>query len=362
MAMFAFQHGGETATDAAIHEALAGNLCRCTGYGPILAAGEANPPRAADPDPDLVASLKALRRTEPLSLRHVDPLTGKVRQAFVPRTADELARYRTEHPEARIVAGATDVGLWITKQLRELPALVFVADIAELNRIEEGPGRLSLGANVRYTEAREALARLHPDLGELVRRIGGLQVRNAGTIGGNIANGSPIGDMPPALIALGATLMLRRGEASRTIPLEDFFIAYGRQDLAAGEWVEAVHIPRPAGDALVRIVKLSKRFDSDISSLCAAFCLPIDAGRIGDARIAFGGMAGIPARAPHCEGALSGKAWTEATIEAAAEALRRDFAPLDDLRGSAEYRLEAAGNLLRRLWHEQAGAPELAHV
>jgi xanthine dehydrogenase small subunit len=156
--------------------------------------------------------------------------------------------------------------------------------------------------------------------------------------------------------------MLRRGEASRTIPLEDFFIAYGRQDLAAGEWVEAVHIPRPAPDALVRIVKLSKRFDSDISSLCAAFCLPIDAGRIGDARIAFGGMAGIPARAPHCEAALSGKPWTEATIEAAADALRRDFAPLDDLRGSAEYRLEAAGNLLRRLWHEQAGAPELAHV
>lgn len=204
--------------------------------------------------------------------------------------------------------------------------------------------------------------RLHPELDELIRRIGGLQVRNAGTIGGNIANGSPIGDMPPALIALGATLTLRRGDTRRTLPLEDFFLAYGTQDRAPGEWVERVHVPRPAPDTLVRIVKLSKRFDSDISSLCAAFVLPIVDGTIGDARIAFGGMAGIPSRAPACEAVLRGGRWTPETLDAAAEALRADFTPLDDLRGSSEYRLAAAGNLLRRLWHEQAGAPDLAHV
>jgi xanthine dehydrogenase small subunit len=297
-----------------------------------------------------------------LLLRHVDPVSGELRQAFLPRTPDELAAYQLANPDSRIVAGATDVGLWVTKQLRNLERLVFIGDVAELGRIEEEEAGVTLGANARYTEAREALARLHPDLGELVRRIGGLQVRNAGTIGGNIANGSPIGDMPPALIALGASLTLRRGEARRTIALEDFFVAYGRQDRAPGEWVEQVHIPRPPGTAIVRIVKLSKRFDSDISSLCAAFMIPVENGRIGAARVAFGGMAGIPARAPRCEAALVGADWSAQTLEAAAEALREDFTPLTDLRGSSDYRLKAAGNLLRRLWHEQAGVPELAHV
>jgi xanthine dehydrogenase small subunit len=198
------------------------------------------------------------------------------------------------------------------------------------------------------------LARLHPDLGELVRRIGGVQVRNAGTIGGNIANGSPIGDMPPALIALGAELTLRRGSERRTIPLEHFFLSYGKQDRRPGEFVESVRIPRPSPDMLIRIVKLSKRFDSDISGVCGAFALRIGGDVVTEARVAFGGMAGIPARAPRCEAALTGKAWTEATVEAAAEALASDYDPLDDLRGSAGYRRAVAANLLRRLWAEQA--------
>jgi xanthine dehydrogenase small subunit len=348
--------------DVPVGDVLAGNLCRCTGYGPILAAGEANPPAPAAADPALVSALKSIRRLQPLLLRHVDAVSGELRQAFLPRTADELAAYQIANPDSRIVAGATDLGLWVTKQLSSLERLVFIGDLAELMQVEEGEAGVTLGANVRYTEARQALARLHPDLGELVRRIGGLQVRNAGTVGGNIANGSPIGDMPPALIALGASLTLRRGKARRTFPLEDYFIAYGRQDRAPGEWVEQLHIPRPARGALVRIVKLSKRFDSDISGLCAAFMIAIENGRVGSARIAFGGMAGIPARAPHCEAALRGAPWSAETLDAAAEALRADFTPLTDLRGSAEYRLEAAGNLLRRLGHEQAGAAALADV
>ena len=363
MSLYARSIAAEGTEGLAVGDVIAGNLCRCTGYGPILAAGEVNPPRPAAPDPELAASLKALRRCDPLSLRFADPESGRVREAFVPRSADQLAAHQVEHPEARIVAGATDVGLWVTKQLRELPSLTFVADVPELKRIEEQPDGLTLGASVRYSEAAGALSRLHPDLGELVRRIGGLQVRNAGTIGGNVANGSPIGDMPPALIALGATLTLRRGEARRTIPLESFFLAYGEQDRAPGEWVEEVHIPRPSAQALVRIVKLSKRQDSDISSLGAAFVLPIHDGTIGEARVAFGGMAGIPARAPRCEAVLSSRPWTLETIEAAAGALRGDFSPLDDLRGSAEYRLEAAANVLRRLWYERQGdIPSLADV
>jgi xanthine dehydrogenase small subunit len=317
-----------------VGDVIAGNLCRCTGYGPILAAGEAVLVAAED-DSATVAALRALR-----------PAYGH------PATADELADLLVAQPETRIVAGATDVGLWVTKQLRDLGPTVFVGDIADLRRIEETEEALTLGAAVRYSEAREPLARLHPDLGELVRRIGGVQVRNAGTIGGNIANGSPIGDMPPALIALGAELTLRRGGARRTIPLEAFFLAYGRQDLAPGEFVESVRIPRLEAGALVRIVKLSKRFDSDISAVCGAFAIRFGGGRIAAARVAFGGMAGIPARAPQCEAALTGQPWTEETVESAARALAADYQPLSDLRGSAKYRGAVAANLLRRLWVE----------
>jgi xanthine dehydrogenase small subunit len=320
---------------------IAGNLCRCTGYGPILAAGEANPPRSRDDSgiAELLCSIEPARSGEGW---------------FAPRTADELAALLLEHPEARIVAGATDVGLWATKALRDLGTMIFIGDVADLRAIDEDADGLTIGAGVRYTEAMEALARLHPDLGELVRRIGGLQVRNSGTIGGNIATGSPIGDMPPALIALGAELVLRRGDARRTIPLEDFFLSYGVQDRAPGEFVERVRVPRPAEGMLIRIAKLSKRFDSDISALCGAFALRIEGERIAAARVAFGGMAETPKRAPACEAALTDAPWNEATIEAAADALARDYQPLSDLRGSAEYRSVAAANLLRRLWAETA--------
>jgi xanthine dehydrogenase small subunit len=332
MSLYGRSLGAAGTEGVPVGDVIAGNLCRCTGYGPILAAGEAVPAAAAA-DPELVEALRALQ-----------PAYGH------PASTDALAELLLAQPETRIVAGATDVGLWVTKQHRELGPTVFIGDIAELRRIEEGSDALTLGAAVRYSEAREALARLHPDLGELVRRIGGVQVRNAGTIGGNIANGSPIGDMPPALIALGARVTLRRGAERRTLPLEGFFLSYGKQDLAPGEFVESVRIPRPAPDALVRIVKLSKRFDSDISGVCGAFALRIAHGIVREARIAFGGMAGIPARAAGCEAALTGKAWNEATVEAAARALAEDYDPIDDLRGSAAYRRKVAANLLRRIW------------
>jgi len=327
-----------------VGDVIAGNLCRCTGYGPILAAGEAVPVSAEND----TSAAEALRSLQP-GYGH-------------PRTTDELAALLLTNPETRIVAGATDVGLWVTKQLRDLGPTVFIGDIPDLQQIEEAPDALILGAAVRYSEAREALTRLHPDLGELVRRIGGVQVRNAGTIGGNIANGSPIGDMPPALIALGAALALRRGSERRTITLEDFFLAYGKQDRAAGEFVESVRIPRPAPDMLIRIVKLSKRFDSDITGVCGALALRIEGGTVTQARIAFGGMAGIPARAKACEAALIGQPWNADTVEAAAQALADDYTPLDDLRGSADYRGKVAANLLRRIWAEQSEPVSVLHA
>jgi xanthine dehydrogenase small subunit len=343
MSLYGRSIGAAGTRGVPVGDVIAGNLCRCTGYGPILAAGEAVPV-AAEKDDATVAALRALR-----------PAYGH------PSSADELADLLLDHPGTRIVAGATDVGLWVTKQLRDLGRTVFVGDIADLRGIDESPDGLTLGAAVRYSEAREALARLHADLGELVRRIGGVQVRNAGTIGGNIANGSPIGDMPPALIALGADLTLRRGSERRTLPLEDFFLSYGKQDLAPSEFVESVRIPRPPPDLLFRVVKLSKRFDSDISGVCGAFALRIVDGIVAEAHVAFGGMAGIPARAPRCETALTGRPWTEAAVEAAAQALARDYEPLDDLRGSAAYRRTVAGNLLRRIWAEQNEPVSVLH-
>jgi xanthine dehydrogenase small subunit len=343
MSLYGRSIGAAGTRGVPVGDVIAGNLCRCTGYGPIIAAGEAVPV-APEEDEALIAALRALR-----------PAYGH------PTTADELADLLREQPETRIVAGATDVGLWVTKQHRDLGPIVFIGDIADLRQIEETEEALTLGAAVRYSGAREALARLHPDLGELVRRIGGVQVRNAGTIGGNIANGSPIGDMPPALIALGAELTLRRGSERRTIALEDFFLSYGKQDLRPGEFLESVRIPRPPAEMLFRAVKLSKRFDSDISGVCGAFALRIENGTVAQARIAFGGMAGVPARAPGCEAALIGRQWAEATVAAAAAALARDYEPLDDLRGSASYRRKVAANLLRRIWAEQSEPVSVLH-
>jgi xanthine dehydrogenase small subunit len=342
MSLYGRSIGAAGTRDEPVADVIAGNLCRCTGYGPILDAGEAVPPGASD-DADIATLLRGIARQ--------DSGTGW----FAPQSADELAALLVAHPGARIVAGATDVGLWVTKQHRDLGTAIFIGDIADLRRVAEDADGLTLGAGVRYTEAKAALTRLHPDLGELVRRIGGLQVRNSGTIGGNIANGSPIGDMPPALIALGATLTLRRGDARRTIPLESFFLRYGVQDRAPDEFVESLQVPRPSAETIVRIVKLSKRFDSDISAVCGAFAITVEQGRVTAARIAYGGMAGTPARAPACEAALIGKPWSDTTIEAAAQALAGDYTPLSDARGSSAYRLTVAANLLRRLWVEQSG-------
>ena len=336
---------GQEETPPPVADSIAGNLCRCTGYGPILAAGEAAGTRAED---DPVSALKALARDEPLSLTHDGHLW------FAPRSLSDLASLAEAHPDAVILAGATDVGLWVTKQHRDLKTIISLSDVAELRTITDTDEAVRIGAGVRYSDALAVLAGLHPSLGEMMRRLGSVQVRNSGTIGGNIANGSPIGDMPPALIALGATLVLRKGKTTRQLPLEDYFLGYGKQDRAAGEFVEALIVPKHAG--LYRVYKLSKRFDQDISAVCGGFALTIKDGVVENARIAFGGMAATPKRAAACEAALTGRPWTEATAEVAAGALEQDFQPIDDMRASAAYRLAAAKNLLWRLFAESDGA------
>ena len=347
MSLYAHQREGAATDSQSLKDALAGNLCRCTGYGPILAAGQ-----AMGPDPDdaeaLLAALKAIHPVEALEAVH------KGRRFLAPRTLNAFAAAVEANPDATILAGGTDVGLWVTKQHRALPTVISINDVAELCEIEDVGDALRIGAAVRYSDARDALVESHNEFGELLRRLGGLQVRNLGTVCGNIANGSPIGDMPPALIAAGATLVLRRGRATRTLPLEDYFLAYGKQDRAPGEFVEAVVTPKIAKDRIFRIYKLSKRFDQDISAVCAEISIGVKDGRVTDARIAFGGMAATPKRANACEAALTGKPWTETTVRAAAEALAQDFQPVDDMRASAAYRLQAAKNLVLKAFLESA--------
>ncbi len=330
-------------------DAVAGNLCRCTGYGPILEAAKQvgslpARPMSWDDDPGSVDEITDVQTVQ---------LSDPRQTSFAPTSVDELASLYAAHPDATIVAGATDVGLWVTKQHRMLPTLIHVSRVADLRSIEETDERLTIGAGVTYSEAWEVLTRHFPDLGELVRRIGAIQVRDAGTIGGNIANGSPIGDMPPALITLGATLVLRHGETTRRLPLEDFFFEYGKQDRAPGEFVAAVEIPLDGQGANLRCYKVSKRFDQDITAVLGCFDIRIGGdGRVSAARIAFGGMAGVPKRAKTVEDALLGEAWTDATVEAAIPAFAEDFQPIDDMRASAAYRLLVAGNLLRKALHE----------
>ncbi len=270
--------------------------------------------------------------------------------AFIaPATTDDLADTLLRHDQATIVAGCTDVGLWITKALRRPDPIVWIGRVAELRRIERGAGSLEIGAAASYSDVMPALAALYPDLGELLRRLGSVQVRNMGTVGGNIANGSPIGDASPALIAAGARLHLRRGEMRRAMPLEDFFVAYGRQDRQPGEFVERISVPAPQAGTRYRAYKVSKRFDQDITAVLGAFRILVENGVVVEARLAYGGMAATPKRAAHAEAALSGRAWDEATLAAAQAALEGDFQPLSDMRASAGYRMTVAKNLLRRL-------------
>ncbi len=321
---------GETAHD----DALAGNLCRCTGYAPIVRAAEA---AEAAPVPDWMR----------------DDVPTASGYPALPQDGDELATWYLAHPDGTLIGGATDVGLWVTKGLRDLGEVAFLHGCRDLQRIEAGAGGTRIGAACTMTQVWDWARDRHPAYAEMIRRYGSVQVRNAATIGGNIANGSPIGDNPPALIALGADLHLRKGDGRRVIALEDFFLDYGQQDRAAGEFVEAVSVPR--GQDALRCYKLSKRFDQDISAVCGCFNVTVEDGMVTGARIAFGGMAGVPKRASAVETALLGQPWTEATVAAALPAFAEDFTPLSDMRASAAYRLSAAQGLLQRYFAERSG-------
>ncbi|MCX5493970.1 xanthine dehydrogenase small subunit [Kaistia dalseonensis] len=359
MSIFAlYQHSEGPVARGEINDWIAGNLCRCTGYKPIIdaALSVCEGPRA---DKYRAASADTAGLLDFLS-DDKDIFIGDDTRFFAaPASVEGLAALYQKHPTAVIVAGGTDVGLWITKQLRDLPKIIHIGRVKGLDGIEDTGREVLIGATATYAKAEPYMRAIDPDLGELFRRIGSKQVRASGTVGGNVANGSPIGDTPPALIALGATMELRRGDRARALAVEDFYIEYGKQNRASGEFVTGLMVPKLKPGQVFRCYKITKRFDQDISSVMGAFRFTLDADSvIREARIAYGGMAGIPKRAKAAEAALHGTsirdsaAWSNAFA-----ALRLDFAPLDDHRASANYRAETAHALLGKALLEAAGTP-----
>ena len=352
MSLFALQKNSAEPDSHKAHEALAGNLCRCTGYRPILAAAEQAccqqaPDQFDAAEAETIARLKAIVPTETGELNSGD------KRCLVPLTVADLADLYGSHPEARLLAGGTDLALEVTQFHRTLPVMIYVGNVAEMKRIEHFDDRLEIGAATPLTDCYDALSAEYPDFGELLHRFASLQIRNQGTLGGNIGNASPIGDSPPLLIALGAQIVLRKGNATRTLALEDYFIDYRITARQESEFIEKIIVPRAQAGRSFRAYKVSKRLDDDISAVCAAFNLALEDGVVIDVRAAFGGMAAIPKRAQACEAALLGKVFNNATLEAACTALAEDFTPLSDFRASKEYRLLAAQNLLRKYFIEQ---------
>ena len=369
MSLFALFHERTRPGRDEINDALAGNLCRCTGYGPIVAAAES---MYGSPRRDRFTAAQAATLAELGGLHNgeTNTVSGASSRYFAPTGVDQLARLADEHPTATLLAGGTDVGLWVTKQHRRLDPVIYVGNVAELQRIDVTDAHIDIGAAVTYADLHELIDRHYPDFGELIRRLGSTQIRNAGTMGGNVANGSPIGDSPPPLIVLGATLVLRSAAGRREMPLADYFIAYGKQDRRPGEFVELIRLPLSQSGWQFHCYKIAKRFDQDITAALGAFKIKLANGIVEDIRISFGGMAPTPKRALACEAALKGKPWTRAAVAEGQLALRRDYTPITDMRASKAYRSLAAEKLLLKFFIETTeadaetrvvGARRLAH-
>ena len=371
---------GEPISRRVAQDALSGNLCRCTGYKPILEAAA----RMGDFPVERVDEARLVSQLRQLAAARLADGDLPPSDYMAPRTLAGLLQARANHPQAQLVAGCTDVGLWVTKLLIEFGSVLDLTRVQELRRIETEPGRLRIGAAVPLTDAYAALVDHWPQLRVFANRFAGLPVRNAGTMGGNLANGSPIGDSMPLLIALGASVVLQSVRGAREMPIEALYTGYRKNVMAADEVLAWIQVPLPAqkessaapdrpdqaspnlegsaahevasvGAALMRVYKISKRFDDDISAICLALSLRIDNGRVVSASIGVGGVAATPVRARHTEAALQGHAWTIATVHQAISTLRAEFQPISDMRASAAYRSEVLGNLLQRFWLESQG-------
>jgi xanthine dehydrogenase small subunit len=365
MALFALYKSHPDPGRRDIDDALAGNLCRCTGYSPIIIAARdmytrvvagdnwlslpAGSPVSAD-EQRRIERLEALRSDRPLVT------AGRGKRFLAPRTQAQLGQFLAANPEATLLAGGTDVALRVTKSLEDIDVIIHTGNVRELHTLGERDGCLEIGAAVSLTEAMPHLDRHFPDLAELWLRFASPPIRNVATLAGNIANASPIGDAMPALLALDTELVLNKTDTTRVVPLCDFYLSYRRTVLEAGEFISRIRIPLPEKGESLRAYKVSKRFDQDISAVCGAFRLVLDGNTVTRARIAYGGMAEIPKRATHAERMLAGAHWNEASLGRAMQALDEDFSPIADMRASAEYRRVVCRNLLRRFYLELAGS------
>ena len=342
---------GKPVTRALAQEALSGNLCRCTGYRPILDAAQrmGELPRQAVDEDGVLRQLQAIATDRQAA-------EGSY---LAPRSLPELLALRAAHPDAQVVAGCTDVGLWVTKMHRQFARVLEVTRVAELRRVATEGGELVIGAAATLTEAFAALVAQRPELEAFANRFAGLPVRNSGTLGGNVANGSPIGDSMPLLIALGAQVVLASVRGERALPLEQFYTGYRKNVLAADEVVAAVRVPLPAPGQFLRAYKISKRYDDDISAVCLVVNATLRDGRVAEIGIGAGGVAATPVRAAKTEALLRGRAWSEEAAREAAASLRAEFQPISDMRASSAYRSEVLGNLLQRFWLESQGAQHI---
>ena len=359
-ALHANRKGGAVSNHQ-ILEALSGNLCRCTGYRPIIEAGQDAVVKEWRPDTEHpAAGMGPGPSKSALSRIHRDNITVEAAGGArydAPVNLDGLRSLRRAYPASRLVAGSTDLALEITQQLTSLDHLVSVERVPELKGCVLEGDELVIGAASTYQEFRASLCDLWPAFEAMLGRLGSLQIRNRGTLGGNIANASPIGDMPPPLIALNATLVLDGPDGQRSMPIEDFFLGYKQTALKAGEFLHSVRVPAPKINEALYIYKVSKRLDDDISAVLGAFRLTITDGVVSDCRLALGGTAATPARALRTENALKGQPWNDNSVAAAIHVLGSDFSPLSDVRASASYRLQVAGNLLRRAWLSSDSLP-----
>lgn len=354
MSMYTMYRKGQTRPSREeVLDNLSGNLCRCTGYRPIIDAtmNMGQYPQADEALDTLKAQLKSLHSetSEPLQIE-----AGK-QQYWAPSSADQLAQLLVQHPDAVLLAGGTDLGLMVTKQLKDFAKVIYLGNVADLGFTREADGYLEIGASVLLNDGYEALVKQYPELTELWKRFASMPIRNSGTLVGNVANGSPIGDSAPVLIALQTKVVLRKGDRRRELLLEDLYLDYRKQDREPGEFLESIKVPLRDPALKVATYKLSKRIDQDISAVCAAYALKLDGDRVESLRIAYGGMAATSKRAKLAEQALQGQVWEDAAIARAVKALGDDYQPMSDMRATSAYRLETARNLLVRFYLESTG-------
>ncbi len=351
MSSFALHKKTSTPTREQVIEALAGNLCRCTGYRSIIdSALESSENAEADSFSTFyhqtVSHLTKMNQTGATELKNL------AQYCYVPNSLSELSQKLLDQPDAQLVAGGTDLALSVTQNLQSIEKLVYLGNVNEIKHLIESENNIVIGSALPYSQFTPLLSQFYPELGEMIERIGSTQIRNNGTLGGNIGNASPIGDMPPALIALGSIVTLQKGEHTRDVALESYFTGYKQTILAESEFIKQVTIAKPKPGQILKVYKISKRIDDDISAVLAAFFIELESNQVKNIRMAFGGMAAIPKRAIQSEQALIGKPWTQANIDAAKQALTLDFNPMSDVRASDKYRMKLAQNLLQKCFIE----------